>query len=70
LLGVGLISLLTANLAAFLIDREVEKVEHEEQQADKLMHEVLLRLERLEALMLDQQKQLAERGRDNRADGS
>jgi hypothetical protein len=34
------------------------------------MHEVLLRLERLETLMLDQQKQLAERGRDNRADGS
>lgn len=54
LLGVGLISLLTANLAAFLIGNEVEKVEQEEQQSDKLLHEILERLDRLEALAREQ----------------
>lgn len=64
LLGVGLISLLTANLAAFLIGSEVEKVEQEEQQADKLMHEILGRLDRLEAIMLAQQKPLTQQVKD------
>jgi len=48
LFGVGLISLLTANLAAFLIGSEVEKVEQEERESDKLLREILVRLERLE----------------------
>lgn len=54
LFGVGLISLLTANLAAFLIGSEVEKVEQEEQQTDRLLRDVLERLERLEAMMREQ----------------
>lgn len=48
LCGVGLISLLTANLAAFLIGSEVEKVEQEERQSDKILREILIRLEHME----------------------
>jgi voltage-gated potassium channel len=54
LFGVGLISLLTANLAAFLIGSEVEKVEQEEKQTDRLLQEILMRLDHLETLAQQQ----------------
>jgi voltage-gated potassium channel len=54
LFGVGLISLLTANLAAFLIGSEVEKVEQEEHQTDKMLHQIMARLDRLEELVRQQ----------------
>lgn len=54
LFGVGLISLLTANLAAFLIGSEVEKVEQEEHKTDKLLQQIVDRLDRLEALSREQ----------------
>lgn len=47
--GVVLISLLTANLTAFLIGSEVEKVEREEREADMLLRDIAQRLERLES---------------------
>jgi voltage-gated potassium channel len=51
LLGVVLISLFTANLSAFLIGTEVEKVEKEEKQADVLLRELTERLDRIERLL-------------------
>jgi len=48
LVGVVLVSLLTANLSAFLIGGEVEKVEREEHQADVLLKDIAARLERIE----------------------
>jgi len=51
LLGVVLISLFTANLSAFLIGSEVEKVEKEEKQADVMLREVNERLDRIERLL-------------------
>ncbi len=51
LFGVGLISLLTANLAAFLIGSEVEKVEKEEKEADVLLKDVAERLARIERML-------------------
>lgn len=54
LFGVVLISLLTANLAAFFIGSEVEKVEQEEKEADRLLKDIALRLERVERLLEDQ----------------
>lgn len=51
LFGVGLISLLTANLAAFLIGSEVEKVEKEEKEADVLLKDLAARMERIEHLL-------------------
>jgi len=51
LFGVVLLSLLTANLAAFFIGSDVEKVEHEEKEADRLLKEISARLERVEQLL-------------------
>jgi len=51
LFGVGLISLLTANLAAFLIGSEVEKVEKEEKEADVLLKDLAERMARIEVLL-------------------
>jgi voltage-gated potassium channel len=51
LFGVVLISLLTANLAAFFIGSDVEKVESEEREADRLLREMSARLERIERLL-------------------
>lgn len=51
LFGVVLISLLTANLAAFFIGSDVEKVESEEREADRLLREMSARLERVERLL-------------------
>ena len=48
LMGVVLVSLLTANLSAFLIGGEVEKVEREEREADVLLTEIAQRLQRIE----------------------
>lgn len=67
LFGVGLISLLTANLAAFLIGSEVEKVEQEEHQTDKLLHQVLDRLDRLEQLAREQAGKPTEPAQDDAA---
>lgn len=55
LFGVVLLSLLTANLSAFLIGGDVEKVEQEEQEADRLLRDISERLERVERLLEDQQ---------------
>jgi len=48
LMGVVIVSLLTASLSAFLIGSEVEKVEREERQADVLLKEIAQRLESIE----------------------
>lgn len=54
LIGVVLVSLLTASLSAFLIGGEVEKVEREERETDRLLHQVLQRLERMEQQLSQQ----------------
>ena len=51
LFGVVLISLLTANMAAFLIGGDVEKMEQEEKEADRQLKEISARLERIERLL-------------------
>ena len=51
LFGVVLLSLLTANLAAFFIGSEVEKVEQEEKEADRMLKNISARLERIERLL-------------------
>ena len=48
LFGVVLLSLLTANLAAFFIGSEVEKVGRDEKDADRLLQDISARLERIE----------------------
>jgi len=48
LFGVVLLSLLTANLAAFFIGSEVEKVGRDEKDADRLLKDISARLERIE----------------------
>lgn len=55
LIGVVLLSLLTANLAAFFIGSDVEKVEQEEKEADRLLREISARLERIERQLEKQQ---------------
>jgi voltage-gated potassium channel len=55
LLGVVLLSLFTANLSAFLIGTEVEKVEKEEKETDVLLKDVTARLDRIERLLEAQQ---------------
>jgi len=57
LFGVVLLSLLTANLAAFFIGGDVEKVEQEEKEADRLLREISARLERVERLLEDRNNQ-------------
>jgi voltage-gated potassium channel len=51
LFGVVLISLLTANLAAFFIGGDVEKIEAEEQASDRQLADIAERLERIEKLL-------------------
>jgi len=48
LFGVVLLSLLTANLAAFFIGSDVEKVERDEKAADRMLKDISARLERIE----------------------
>jgi len=51
LFGVVLISLVTANLAAFFIGSDVEKIEAEEQASDRQLADIAARLERIEKLL-------------------
>ncbi|MFA5371354.1 MAG: potassium channel family protein [Sideroxydans sp.] len=55
LIGVVLLSLLTANLAAFFIGSDVEKIEEEERESERLLKDISARLERVES-MLEAQK--------------
>ena len=55
LFGVVLLSMLTANLAAFFIGGDVEKMEQEEKEADRLLKEISARLERIERSLEEQQ---------------
>ena len=57
LFGVVLISLLTANMAAFLIGGDVEKMEHGEEEADRQLKEISARLDRIERLLEQRGKQ-------------
>ena len=58
LFGVVVISMLTASLSAFFIGGDVEKVEHEEREADRMLKDIADRLERVERLL---EQQAAER---------
>jgi len=51
LFGVVLLSLLTANLAAFFIGGDVEKMAQEEKEADRHLKEISARLDRIERLL-------------------
>ncbi len=53
LFGVVLLSLLTANMAAFFIGSDVEKVEREEKEVDHLLKDISARLERIERRLDD-----------------
>lgn len=55
LFGVVLISLLTANLAAFFIGGDVEKIEAEERESDRLLRDIPERLARVEKMLEAQQ---------------
>jgi len=55
LFGVVLISMLTANLAAFFIGGDVEKIEAEERESDRMLRDISARLARVEQLLEDQQ---------------
>jgi voltage-gated potassium channel len=55
LFGVVLLSLLTANLAAFFIGSDVEKVERDEKEADRMLKDISARLERIERRLEEQQ---------------
>lgn len=57
LFGVVLLSLLTANLSAFFIGSEVEKVEQEERKVDHLLSDIAARLERVERMLEEQRVQ-------------
>lgn len=56
LFGVVLISLLTANLAAFFIGSDVEKIEAEEKESDRLLRDIAARLERVERLLEERRR--------------
>jgi hypothetical protein len=56
--------MLTASLSAFFIGSDVEKVEHEEREADRMLKDISDRLERVEHLL---EQQLA--AKDQRNDG-
>jgi len=55
LFGVVLLSLLTANMAAFFIGGDAKKVELEGKETDLLLKEISLRLQRVERLLEEQQ---------------
>lgn len=61
LFGVVLLSLLTANLAAFFIGSDVEKMEQDEKSTDRHLREITVRLERIERLLEEQQGDKEER---------
>jgi hypothetical protein len=47
------VSLLTANISAYLIGGEVKKMENEEKDAEKLLREIVIRLDRIEQKLAD-----------------
>jgi voltage-gated potassium channel len=51
LFGVVLISMLTANLAAFFIGSDVERIEKEEKESDRLLKDISERLAKVERLL-------------------
>ena len=51
LFGVVLLSLLTANLAAFFIGSDAEKMEQERKEKNRQLKEISARLERIEHLL-------------------
>ena len=53
--GVVLLSMLTANLAAFFIGVDVEKVESKEKEAERMLKDISTRLEHVERLLEEQQ---------------
>jgi len=55
LFGVVLLSLLTANMAAFFIGGDAKKVDMEEKEADLLLRDISARLQRVERLLEEQQ---------------
>ncbi|MBU1214132.1 MAG: potassium channel family protein [Gammaproteobacteria bacterium] len=55
LFGVVLISLLTANLAAFFIGGDVEKIETEEKESERLLKVISARLDHIERMLQSQQ---------------
>ncbi len=55
LFGVVLISLLTANFAAFFIGSDVEKIEEEERESDRTLRDISERLARIEQMLEAQQ---------------
>lgn len=55
LFGVVLISMLTANLAAFFIGSDVEKIEAEERASDRMLRDISARLDRIEQMLEAQQ---------------
>lgn len=57
LFGVVLLSLLTANLAAFFIGSDVEKVERDEKAADRMLKDISARLEHIERLLEERKPQ-------------
>lgn len=57
LFGVVLVSLLTANISAYLIGDAVKKVESEEQDAEVLLRDIVVRLERIEQKMAEPKNQ-------------
>ncbi|HET7832599.1 MAG TPA: potassium channel family protein [Gallionella sp.] len=65
LFGVVVISMLTASLSAFFIGGDVEKVEHEEREADRMLKDISERLERVERL-LEQQLATKDQRHDDR----
>jgi len=56
LFGVVLISLLTANLAAFFIGSDVEKIDEDEKESDRQLAEISARLARIEQLLGTERK--------------
>ena len=52
--GVVVLSMLTASLAAFFIGGDVEKVERDEKEAERLLKDMSARLERIERLLAEQ----------------
>jgi voltage-gated potassium channel len=55
LFGVVLLSLLTANLSAFFIGRDVEKGERNEKEAEHALKDISARLERIERQLAELQ---------------
>jgi voltage-gated potassium channel len=62
LFGVVLVSLLTANISAYLIGGDVKKVEHEEKDAEILLQDIVMRLDRIEQKLAEKKSPPNEEG--------